>query len=729
MNEPVKLSSALSTIVPERSNFRFLLAGNPNYFGNLVASPFKPVKKIAGDTAYEELHCLGFDHERNLLEATLHLKQPGGYRGDLCHDGSTEYVRFYIDYGSGWEDLGLASLNAHDVPASVDCAGDVTKPLVYVVTLPIDPRQRCCEHPVTPKVRAILSWETPPPAATPNFPPVWGNVLERHIQIKPHPWNLVCLLESIGEGIGQKLKIPKLFEEVQLHPIPIPDPPPESLATLAKLYGHGGAAKAARGGLKTAVEPHRFGLAHIQGALASASVDQLAITTQIEAWQKLGLNWQAALAALAKTQADVTYEECECLGLDYNREWLVATVHVKKPSGYSGNLCSAGSTEYVAFWADWDNTCTWTYLGTVPINVHDVAGMPADGLRYAAILPVNLNQIRRPCAAPRIGRVRAVLSWQSAPSTTDPDLLGYWGNRLDAHVQVRPGLPVTGPTAVIRSLGGIPIENIDTTGDGMTQNFGAIPAKFWYNDAPADAWGLNRDCPFGGTVLVHGMWFPGFKYRIRARKVADPGFVVTLTTSFDVTKWTPGSTTQNPDSTNPADPGYGFFTYLDPLLYLENNLLGVWPTSGDEQWEVSLDIADGAYTILGSTPWYRLQLDNTAPDVDLHIDNGGDCKGFSKGDTLDGHFVARDIHFGGFGLSTHPNTVAIPSNQPTTATLPTDQTALAPGDAWTLDLGSPIKMKPCGYVVRVDVSDRTIVGSQSGGHNYSYTETGFYILP
>jgi hypothetical protein len=729
MNQTAKSSSVTSPVVAERLNFRFLLAGNPNYFGNLVASPFKPVKKIVGDTAYEELHCLSFDHERNLLEATIHINRPSGYRGDLCHDGSTEYVRFYADYGSGWEDQGMASFNAHDIPNSTDCADDATKPLVYVVTLPIDPKKRCCDHPITPKVRAILSWETPPPAVTPNFPPVWGNVLERHIQIKPHPWNIVCLLENIGANIGQKLKIPKLFEEVQFDPIPLPDPPPESLATLAKLYGHGNAGKAAKSDVKTAVEPHRFGLAQIQSALSHASVDQLAITTQIESWQKIGLNWQAALAALSKTQADVTYEEVECLGLDYNREWLVATINVKKPSGYSGNLCSAGSTEYVAFWADWDNTCTWTYLGTVQVNVHDIQAFPAGGLRYAAILPVNLNQIRRPCDTPKIGRVRAVLSWQSAPSTTDPDLLGYWGNRLDTHVQIRPGQPITGPTAVIRSLGGIPIENIDTTGDGMTQMFGAVPAKFWYNDALADPWGLNRDCPFGGTVLVHGMWFVGHKYRIRARKVFDPGVVVTLTTSFDVTKWTPGSTTQNPDSANAADPGYGFFNYLDPLLYLENNLLGVWPTSGDEQWEVSLDIANGAYAILGSTPWYRVLLDNTAPAVDLHIDNGGDCKGFAKGDTLNGHFVARDIHFGAFSLSTHPNTVAIPSNQPTTPTLYTNQTALAPGDGWSLDLGNPVKMKPCGYVVRVDVWDRTIVGSQSGGHNYDYTETGFYILP
>ena len=436
------------------------------------------------------------------------------------------------------------------------------------------------------------------------------------------------------------------------------------------------------------------------------------------------------MATLVDTTADVSYEQVECLGLDYNNERLVATFQVKRPYGYSGDLCSKGSTEYVAFWADWENECQWTYLNTVEVSVHDIQEVPPEGLWYAAILPVDLNKVRRSCKEPRLGRVRAVLSWQVPPSTTDPDKLEYWGNRLDAHVQIKPGKPVLKPSAMIRALGGIPLENIDTVGNGMTKPYGGVPAKFWFNDAPADPWNLNRPCPFGGGVIVHGMWFLGYKYRIRARKVTNPGVVVVLTTPFERNQVGSGTLPRrNADSLNPADAGYGFFTYLDPLLYMENSTLGVWSTSGDELWEVSLDLADMAYNVLDSTPWYRMQLDNTAPEVDIHIDNGGDCKGFGKADVLHGHFVARDLHFGAFALSTHPNTAAIPSNQPATPTSSTDATVVSPGDAWTLDLASPIKMKPCGYVVRVQAWDRTIVGSQSGGHNYNATETGFYILP
>ncbi len=731
----MKIESDISTapvkIEREREHFKLLLASNPNYFGNLVVSSFKPVKVIASNTSYEQLHCIGYQQDRDLLEATIHIKRSMGYKGSLCQPGSTEYVRFYIDYGSGWQDLGLSAFNAHDIPNSEDCAKHSTKPLVYVVSLQVDPKRNICKTPVLPKVRAILSWETPPPAGSPNWPPVWGNVLDRHIQVKPRKPLVIDIYDDISATLGKPVKIPPFFEEIKHIPIPLPDPAPDFLPieALVKLYG--GALEKGVSAIEGqhSVEPHRYGLPHLQSALVSGGIDQAGIANNIAAWEKLGLNWQETLKALEDTQANVGYEELRCLGLDYNREWLVATVEIKRPFGYGGKLCDPGSEEHVAFWVDWDDTCQWKYAGTVSFKVHDFVPLPGGGLHYAAILPVDLSAVRKPCDKPKIARIRAVLSWGTLPSTTNPDELKNWGNRLDAHVQIKPGTPIDHPTAVIRSLGGIPIENIDTAGDGMTTWFGAVPAKFWYNDAPADAWGLNRDCPFGGSVLVHGQWFHGFKYRIRAREVLNPGNIVTLTTSFNIARWTPGFDVQSPDSVNAADPGYGFFNYANPALYMENSTLGVWPTSGDKLWEVQLQIANAAYAILGSTPWYRMQLDNTVPEVDIHIDNGGDCKGFDKADTILGHFVARDAHFGGFSLATLPNTVAIPSNQPTTLWSTTSQTPVAPGAAWELNLHSPTAMKPCGYVVQLVAYDRTIVGSQSNSHNGKHIETGFYILP
>src|SRR5262249_3568534 len=137
-------------------------------------------------------------------------------------------------------------------------------------------------------------------------------------------------------------------------------------------------------------------------------------------WQQAGLDLAAALAALEQTSGNVEFEQLDCVGLDNNLDRLVATLRIKRPSGYAGGLCARGSTEFVAFWADWSDSCEWTYLGTIGVPVHDIATIPADGLAYSAVLPVDLDAVRRPCQTPRVARVRAVLSWNAPPSTTDP---------------------------------------------------------------------------------------------------------------------------------------------------------------------------------------------------------------------------------------------------------------------------------------------------------------------
>ena len=51
--------SAVPRYEKERQQFRALILGNPNYFGNIKASKLKPVLKIQGDTTYEEIGCVG----------------------------------------------------------------------------------------------------------------------------------------------------------------------------------------------------------------------------------------------------------------------------------------------------------------------------------------------------------------------------------------------------------------------------------------------------------------------------------------------------------------------------------------------------------------------------------------------------------------------------------------------------------------------------------------------
>jgi hypothetical protein len=52
-------------------------------------------------------------------------------------------------------------------------------------------------------------------------------------------------------------------------------------------------------------------------------------------------------------------------------------------------------------------------------------------------------------------------------------------------------------------------------------------------------------------------------------------------------------------------------------------------------------------------------------------------------------------------------------------------TAVAPGDSWSLDTTD---MQPCGYVIRVVAVDRAIVNSQSVGHHAS-DSAGFCLEP
>ncbi len=718
---------AISDVPVERHQFKALLLQNANYFGNLPGSSLKPVKSLLTNTNFEQIGCVGYNPAKQLLEATIAIKQPFGYGGNACQAGTVEYVRFFVDYGGGWEDAGLTGVRVHDIPNGSDCSGSPTKPLIYVAVLKLDPKTRPCWRPVLPKVRAILSWQWAPPAGNANagWLPPWGNVVETHIQLQPGFWNLGSIFELINESANLKIKIPSLFEPVKFHPIPLPDPAPLALSALAEKYS----TKAEGHGLS--VETHRFGFSHLHPLISQGAYTSELAFAQEAAWKGVGINLSEALAALEKTQANVAYEQLECLGLDESFERLAATFRIKRPVGYSGDLCHAGSQEFVGFWADWDNTCQWTYLGTVPVNVHDIASIPPDGLTYAAFLPVDLSGHRRSCSNPKIGRIRAVLSWAVPPSSSDPEALQYWGNRLDAHVQILPGESVdpNNPVAKIRNLGGIPIENIETSSTGLTQAGNVVFAH--YPASTADGWGLGRQCPFGGAIQIEAFFYFGFYYRLRVRKVGDSGQGIPVDSDFYVERNDIGFDHQV------SLPG-GWFRYLDPSQEFTRTL-GVWYSSGNDAWEILLEIATtpSDATVVSSSPWYRIQLDNTPPlplptspaTLEVHIAANGDCKDFNEGDTITGTFIANDLYFGGWSLSTEPSTAAIPSNPPfADPSLAGTTPAPGPvGHGWTLYTAAPNHMKPCGYVVHLEAWDRSIVNSYPGTHNRNSTAVGFCL--
>jgi hypothetical protein len=80
-----KTATSTPKVEKERSEFRQLLLQNPNYFGNLEKSALKPVKKFVANTGYEQLNCVGYNPDKQFLDAQISITQQFGYSADLFH--------------------------------------------------------------------------------------------------------------------------------------------------------------------------------------------------------------------------------------------------------------------------------------------------------------------------------------------------------------------------------------------------------------------------------------------------------------------------------------------------------------------------------------------------------------------------------------------------------------------------------------------------------------------
>src|SRR5271154_6652964 len=95
---PDAVAAKAQPIEKERSDFRRLLLDNANYFGNIDKSPLKPVKKMVANTDYEQLNCVGYNPDKQFLEATISIKRPSGYGGELWQDGTAEKNPLFTDH-------------------------------------------------------------------------------------------------------------------------------------------------------------------------------------------------------------------------------------------------------------------------------------------------------------------------------------------------------------------------------------------------------------------------------------------------------------------------------------------------------------------------------------------------------------------------------------------------------------------------------------------------------
>lgn len=726
---------AAREVAPNRKNFRQLVIQNPNYFGNIENSPFEPVIQLSGNTDYEELGCVGFQPQLNLLNAVVYIRLPYGFDGDLCSAGSQEYVRFYVSHNGGktWTDLGLTSFTAYDIAEPPDRPFER---LEYAVTLPFSPARRLCGFHNFALIRAILSWNVPPPPNDPSFVPVWGNIHDTKIKIDPLlNVEIGVALEELGvkstEAISQAID---LTQKVNT-----PAPKPLGVAQLQKLYS------------EKKIVPHRYALTALTQALETTPDVRLMTSNFAGASSVFGASFDvaAAYAAIQNPNGDTSYEQLSCIGFNENTFAMEGVLLIKEAYGYDGGPCTAGSTEYVTFWADLDFSGKYaTCLGTSSVRVHDTGELPKGGLEYGVELPTTLFAYRQPCSAgPKLIPIRAILSWQVAPPCSDPNYVPVWGNRLETLICLPPGPPVQQgvQSAFFDTIGSMSVTKINTiTGlaDGAsTVGFTAVQS------------------PFGGRVAITGYIYPAsnlsagalpFKYRISVSNdggITWTGLNDVFTVSRQLIPWG-GVPVTLPDVTQSVDTSgstAGFYTYQadwitgpgDALIVVAGNVLAQWQTAGklDGLYQIKMDVYDpSTSTFFPAVNTATILLDNTAP-VGLPLDTkqpflnitsgGGSCGDFHVGDKITGSYAVSDLHFYLLGLELLP-----PSGGTFTAPVPlprywTDPGASTLGDAgtWTLDTTG---LPPCGYVVVINAYDRTIVDSGYIG-NYNTNSTGFCL--
>lgn len=710
-----------SQIERARTDFCQLLIKNANYFGNLPQSKLKPELLIKKEIAFEDISCVGFNPDQDMLYAIIRIKRETGYGGSLCSSGSYEYVRFYVDWnGNGnftdeGEDLGVASVNVHDIPGN--------KPLTYCVQLKINPLKHPCFSPQKVQVRAILAWNAIPPSNTPDYTPVFGEVEDRWIQIKPSPFYLSDFVDKL------KIKIePELLKDINISK-EIGEPPFLTTSELKVLYK----------GMD--VPEHRIEVKQV-----SLLKKQLQKNANITLFNPAGIpsliseELQAGLESALKAPLDVKYEELRCVGLQYDQDALAAVFTVKLSCGFSGGLCTQGSQEYVAFWADWDNTGTFDeLLGITTVNVHDIPDIPAGGLQYAVNLPIDLASKRRSCTDPKVVRIRAILSWEVQPSPTDPDFDPIWGNRIDTLIQIKPGVTIPPGVQIpyISAVGNMAVMDIDTNGYA---NGTSILSGF-----------TALDSPFGGTVTICGhisnapnlsAGAAPLKYYVAYRKVGEPSWI-NIANKFQITITESTGSIWHQYHVDQMIDAEGYYTYQEDLainpptdltmLFVEGFVMGKWNTRGLEDGLYEVKICLKTPTGDVDSNIVKVYLDNTPPHADITITEfevGGvsnpatPCGRFPVGAKIKGKFTATDAHFFYFTnavepASFHPNAV-VPYHE-TYPALP------APGALnkdWVLDTTD---MEPCGYVVYVHVWDRTIVDSGYIGW-YNCKTVGFCLL-
>lgn len=752
-NVPISAELAgTAKIAPERLNFKSLLLANPNYFGTLPQFGGKIGIKKAYDTAYEEITCLGLQPQQNRLEAVVNIKQTTGYMTDACGTGSVEYVRFFVQDSSGWHDLGVQSFHVYDIAAGAH-------PLSYCASVNFNEARKFCFTENIVNVRAILSWNLEPTAGDPNFTPPWGNVVNARVQVAPQFLFTVPLETLLAEKlITVSSQAQALLDTKQT--LPAKEAQPLSYSELKTLYA------------KADVPGHRFGFQEAQKLLAQPLSLPQAVTTAakspalsvLAAGEELG----TIIGALQQLSGDTTFEQLMCAGFNPETRELQAVIQIKRNAGYSGGLCSAGSTEYVSFFAFFGGS--WQNLGTATVNVHDLAAVtPGNPLMYAVLRISNLTEV----ACQNIAGVplRAILSWQQQP--TGPNFSPVWGNVINTQVQPIIGEALPGEHIRLMRLGSVSVNGISDV-NGLANPTGIA----------GDCVGNNS--PFGGEIIVEGDFtpkidvfnhvtgavLPGAKpiiYQVWVTRTDVASAPVQLTNPFGIGLFPPAALfppvvfTQ---SVQPAPgPVVGGVAGTQYYQYMESNLQAVNPRTlaafeagglaeGDYFVEVRGWSWNGAnyvpmpsqgqlihvyngypHTELVPTATGPVPVTMYRPQVAITLTSIVDCGNAKVGDTLTGSYSVHDNFFGAVSIALVPITVGgVPQPENTVvlsnANAGPNQVvydgANTFGTSGTFTLNTS-GMTPCGYTILLTATDRALVDSHCYNH-WNQIGVGFCLI-
>ena len=738
----------------ERSNFKKLLFSNPNFFGTFP-NLGKLVKAISGDTTFEQLTCVGlypgefFGGGR--LEAVINIKQHSGYGSDACGEGTTEFVRFFVEDASGWHDLGLGSVQVYDIPGPL--------PLSYAVSVNFNQPRKFCSTENILNVRAILSWNLEPTAGDPNFIPVYGNVLNARVQVQKRFFIDIPLKELVAEKI---LTVePSIFANLDMdQPLPSKEPKELTFTELQSLYAN------------TKVPAHRFGFKDaLKVQKGSLSKELAKATTFSKAPKEIvkkgpagllaGINLTDILGQIEILNGDTTFEQLTCAGYNPQTRTLEGVIQVKQNSGFSGSLCTSGSTEYVSFFAFVSGA--WQSLGTARVQVYDLAGASAaNPISYAVFRISNVTEML--CSDLSGVPLRAILSWQTEP--TGPDFIPTWGNVVNTHIQPQI-LDVPPDTELMRlmRIGRVSIIGIGNV-DGLANPTGVA----------GDCAG--HDSPFGGSPTVTGDFIPrvdvfnpvngaivpgGRPIIYQAWIVPDVGAPFQLTNDFGIQLYPPlgpvGGVFHNQTATPAPAPVIGgsatdvYYRYMESdLQAVEPRTLAVFNAGGLPEGNYTIEIRGYKFTggnYVAITPQSKMiHVYNGYPHIELTAGGGTisvqrpqlsialdapftDCGDVVVGDTITGHYSVTDSFFGSASIRMLQITIGGIPQPVNDVVLDTGGSSISYDETNTNGVSgtftlSTAGLSPCGYTILLQSSDRALVSDSCSGH-YNELGVGFCL--